>query len=241
MIKRIAVEPWVHLDTAEDLNNWSEQDGIEWNQNNRQSGKYQFYIKAFDFINANKVSGDYLEFGCHRVRTFRMALTEAKHQHIQNMKFYAFDSFEGLPPNKSEIHGVDEWQPHALTTSEDDFWKIINEHGLYQDKVKAFSGFYDVSLTPELKTELLTGDRKAAVICIDCDLYESSVPVFSFIEDFLQEGTVIYIDDWFAGYKGNPNKGVSKAFREFEEKSQYKFVQFLQVPWIGNSFIAYKD
>jgi hypothetical protein len=195
MIKRKEEEPWVHLDTAEDLKKWSKQDEIKWNQGHRQMEKYHFYIKAMDFIVSNQVGGDYLEFGCHRVRTFRMALTEAKHQSIENMRFLAFDSFKGLPPNKEGTHGVAQWQAGELTTSEEDFWKIINEHGLYTDKVRSFSGFYDESLTPHLKKELLAEKIKAAFICVDCDLYESAVPVFHFIEEFLQEGTILYIDD----------------------------------------------
>lgn len=240
MIKRKAEEPWVHLDTAEDLKEWSRQDHIQWNQNNRLTEKYNFYIKAFDFIVSTQVEGDYLEFGCHRVRTFRMALTEAKHQMIQNMRFLAFDSFKGLPQNEG-AHGVGQWEAGELTTSESDFWKIIKEHGLYTDQVKTFSGFYDESLTLDLKKQLSTDNTKAAIICVDCDLYESAIPVFHFIEEFLQDGTVIYIDDWFAGHKGNPNKGLPQAFHEFEQRSQYKFVDFLSVPWIGRSFIVYKD
>lgn len=241
MIDGKAKEPWVQLDTAEDLKDWSKQDEIRWNQSHRQMEKYRFYIKAIDFIVSNQVKGDYLEFGCHRVRTFRMALTEAKHQSIENMRFLAFDNFKGLPPNEGEHEVGETWRAGQLTTSEEDFWKIINEHGLYTDKVRSFPGFYNESLTPHLKKELLAENIKAAFICVDCDLYESAVPVFHFIEEFLQEGTVLYIDDWFAGYKGNPNKGVSKAFSDFQKRSQYKFVEFLNVHWMGHSFITYKD
>ena len=240
MIKEIEKEPWVHLDNANDLKEWSKQDEIQWNQNNRQMEKYNFYVKAFDFISSNSVKGDYLEFGCHRVRTFRMALTEAKHQSIETMKFHAFDSFQGLPPNDGK-NDVIAWQPGQLTTSEKDFLKIVKEHGLYLNKIETYPGFYHESLTQELKNNLIQKKTKGAIICIDCDLYESSVPVFNFIEDFLQEGTVIYIDDWFAGYKGHPNKGVSKAFYEFVKNSKYKFTEFIPVPWIGKSFIAFKE
>jgi hypothetical protein len=240
MIKTKTENPWVHLDTAEDLKEWTKQDNLQWNQNNRIMEKYRFYIKAFDFIVSTQLKGDYLEFGSHRVRTFRMALTEAKHQGIQNMRFLAFDSFKGLPPNDG-THGIGEWQAGGLTTSEDDFWKIIKEHGLYTDQVETFPGFYNESLTLDLKKQLSAVNTKASIICVDCDLYESAVPVFHFIEEFLQDGTVIYIDDWFASHKGNPNKGLPKAFHEFQQRSKYKFVDFLSVSWFGRSFIVYKD
>ena len=54
---------------------------------------------------------------------------------------------------------------------------------------------------------------------IDCDLYESAVSVFQFLDPLLQEGSVLYIDDLFAGYRGSPEKGVTKAFLEWQSRS----------------------
>jgi hypothetical protein len=56
----------------------------------------------------------------------------------------------------------------------------------------------------------------------------------------LQEVTVIYIDDYWDGYKGNPNKGVSKSFFEFQETSNWEFDEYLNISWLSKSFIAYK-
>lgn len=55
----------------------------------------------------------------------------------------------------------------------------------------------------------------------------------------LREGTLIYIDDYFNGYSGNPNKGVAGAFREFEKYGRWSFQEFRPVGWWGKSFIAY--
>ena len=57
------------------------------NQRNRHRQKYQFYVNVFDFLNESSIAGDYFEFGCHRVRTFRMALTEARRHHMTDMRF----------------------------------------------------------------------------------------------------------------------------------------------------------
>ena len=82
-------------------------------------------------------------------------------------------------------------------------------------------------------------EAKIAFACIDCDLYESAVPVFRFIEPLLHEGTVVYIDDLFVGYKGSPAKGVARAFLEFQAKSRFSFVHHMDVGWSGRSYIAY--
>ena len=69
----------------------------------------------------------------------------------------------------------------------------------------------------------INNSKYASLINIDCDFYKSAVPVFKFIEDFLQEGTILYLDDYWVGYKGNPNKGVSGAFKEFAKETNFKF------------------
>ena len=80
---------------------------------------------------------------------------------------------------------------------------------------------------------------KAAFVCVDCDLYESAVPVFKFIEPFLQEGTILYLDDYWTGYRGKPNQGVSKAFKEHQIRSEFKFEEYLSIGWASKSFITY--
>lgn len=232
-------EPWVKLPNGADLKSWTRDDEIAFNQNNRQIEKYRFFVKVFDFLTDNRVRGDYHEFGCHRCRTFRMALTEARRHNAGAMKFFAFDSFEGLP--ESSGHSVEIWKRGALTTSLEAFMEMVRGHGIYVDRVTPIKGFYSDSLTKDLQRRFLDRENKIALATIDCDLYESAVPVFDFIEPLLQEGTVLYIDDLFAGYKGSPSKGVAKAFREFQARSRFRFVRHLDIGWWGRSYIAYID
>lgn len=237
-IEPVAHEPWVKLANGESLLQWGREDEIKTNQQFRHVEKYKFYVHTFDFLKDNAIYGDYLEFGCHRVRTFRMALTEARKHDFSEMRFYAFDSFEGLP-DVTTHPSTPMWQKGALCTSESDFLRIVREHGIYLDRIQAIKGFYGKSLTEGLKVAIKKCGA-AAFICVDCDLYESAVPVFSFCEDLLQEGTVIYIDDYFAGYRGNPERGVAKAFAEFCARTAWKFQPHLSVGWWGRSFIAYR-
>ena len=232
-------EPWCSLRTGQDLKSWSKNEEIAWNQVHRQTEKYKFYIKAFDLLTENNIVGDYYEFGCHRVRTFRMALTEARHHNLTNMNFFAFDSFAGLPQNTGD-HGLgDKWNVNQLVTTEEEFIKLVNNHGVFADKVITFPGFYKDSLTDNLVKEMSAKKSKVFMACVDCDLYESAVPVFQFLEHFLQEGAILYLDDYWSGYKGNPTKGVSKAFREFEKETKWKFEEYLPVGAAGKAFMTY--
>ena len=89
-----------------------------------------------------------------------------------------------------------------------------------------------------LNNELITAGTKISLATIDCDLYESALPVFDFIDPFLQPGSVIYIDDIFCGYKGDPYKSIGKAFIEHQKKSQWDFVKHLNIGWWGRSYIV---
>lgn len=231
-------EPWVGLPGAKELENWQHEDEVAYNQAQRQWEKARFFRLAFDFLKENSIPGDYFEFGCHRARTFRMALTEARRRNLMDMTFWAFDSFAGLPDVAGETN-IRSWTPGSLKTDEQVFLKLISEHGLFMDQVKTVAGFYDQSLTPDLSAQMKRDGVKAKMVTVDCDFYESAVPVFRFFDQFLQEGSVLYIDDYFAGYGGSPNKGVARAFAEYQQTSTYKFVEHLSIGWWGKSYIAY--
>src|SRR5262249_21324547 len=173
---------------------------------------------------------------CHRGRTFRMALTEARRHGVDDMTFWAFDSFRGLPRPTTET-SVGKWSLGALATTEEAFLELIAAHGIYADKVRTVRGFYAESLTTDLQREL--GNRsRIALATVDCDLYESAVPVLDFIEPLLQAGSVIYVDDLFVGNRGDPAKGVARAFLEFRKRSRWRFIRHLDVGWWGRSYIA---
>ncbi|MBF0397163.1 MAG: hypothetical protein HQK78_10340 [Desulfobacterales bacterium] len=240
-ILTLSQEPYVLLESGENLKNWGREDEIIYNQQLRQIEKLKFYRNAFEFIYAHKIKGAYFEFGCHKVRTFRMALTEARKKNMNDMQFYAFDSFEGLPDCTDNLAQNAQYAPNMLYTSEEEFMDIIIKHNIYVDRVKLIKGYYENSLTKELIKKLSSEGVKASLITVDCSLYESHVAVFDFVKSFLQEGTIIYLDDYRAIYKGSPFLGVPKAFEDFHKNSDFIFTPFLDVGWFGKSFISYKQ
>lgn len=179
-------------------------------------------IAKFCHIN-RPIDGYYFEFGSHEANTFRMAWDCSKY--LFNWTYVAFDSFEGLP----EIGEVDRqviWERGKLKTEEEKFVKIVTKYGMPKDRIVTVKGFYNDTLTDKLKNRFLP--KKAAVIYIDCDLYESTVPVLNFIYDFLQIGTIIVFDDWNCFY-GDPDKGERRAFREFRRRQpELKFEEFVR-------------
>ena len=234
-------EPWFEsrLQSLCGQDTWTKQDEIIWNQTQRQTAKHNFFIQAYDFISDNNIDGDYHEFGCHRCRTFRMAMLESQRHFLDKTIFYAYDSFCGMPSDNSKDAYDERWDKGSLMTTEDEFLRLIKKSNFSLDNVRTIKGFYQESL-PTIDFEHNFKSRKAALVTIDCDLYESSLPIFEILDKIVQEGTILYIDDYFTGYKGNPTKGVSKALKDWMDNSTWKLEGYRDVGWAGKSYVLYQ-
>lgn len=158
--------------------------------------------------------GDYLEFGVFQGRAFIEAMRLASKHGFDEMRFFAFDSFEGLPDPNSQESG--RFHAGQYACSEEQFLDNLRHDGADVSRVTTVPGFYDQSLTPELKSRL--GLKKASVVWIDCDLYESTKPALDFVTDLVDNGTPIVFDDWWS-FGGHPHKGEVRAAREWLEEN----------------------
>ena len=165
------------------------------------------------FIKDCKVEGAYMEFGCADGGSLADAYRAARRCNLQDMRFFAFDSFEGLPePIGLDADRLRRYEKGEFACNIDKYKRNIKLQGVDLNRVTITPGWYDKTLTKDLRASLSIG--RAAVIMIDCDLYESTVPVMDFITDYIQDGTVLIFDDWFS-YKGRTDRGEAKAFYEW--------------------------
>ena len=200
-------------------------------------GEYEMVLRnAMNFAQGCEVAGDYLEFGVSWGNTFLAAYHNAQRAGLTSMRFYGFDSFEGLP----EISGVDKAgechyrQGQYACTMEAVRERILSE-GVDPGRIQFIKGWYDKTLTPETRSALPI--KKAAVIWIDCDLYESTVPALNFVTDYVQDGTIICFDDWFC-FKGDPDRGESLAFKEWLGRNpSFRAIEYRKFEAAGHSFI----
>ncbi len=173
--------------------------------------------------------GDYYEFGCCGAGSFLNALSKARKWRLFNMDFYAFDSFEGLPTDGT------------LAFSESDFWSLVNDQGIFTNKVTAIKGFYDKSLTPELQLKFVDKKRKAVFVNIDCDLHESAEPVFKFISPLIAPGTIVNLDDFYGTFQHGFEFGTALAFFDFANKHPtLGFYPFYRSGHGSMAYIAYE-
>jgi len=62
-----------------------------------------YFDKAFQKLNQEKISRDYLEFDFYAGTSFILAYKTAKKYGINNLRFFAIDSFEGLPDSEGNV------------------------------------------------------------------------------------------------------------------------------------------
>lgn len=150
---------------------------------------------------------NFLEFGCHSGRTFSAAINASRYLKIKT-EFWAFDSFEGLPPTD----GSDGFfEAGTFCTSLTKFKSLVNMYtlGMPAD-INIVKGFFDKTLTQELASKI----RSVAVVHIDVDLYSSTLTILNFLKPLLAIGTVIVFDDWYC-FPPNTSSGESGALQEF--------------------------
>jgi hypothetical protein len=192
--------------------------------------------QAFAFVQLNGIRGDYLEFGLWRGRTFLHARNLKRLYRLRNMHMWGFDSFEGLPPVQPSKHEI--WSQGQFACSEREFRGILASHGVGSEEFTLVPGFYDQSLN-NAQRKAMAG-RSAAIVYIDCDLYESTVPVLRFIEPMLTDGTVVCFDDYFC-YAGRPDCGEQRALDEFlQENRGIRFRPYLTYGSAGQSFLVHR-
>lgn len=194
---------------------------------------------ASSFIAWNQVEGDYLEFGVWRGASFSVAFGAMERSRaivagamprtpeflrwLQNKpRYFAFDSFEGLPDGAAERQT--DYAPGAYACSEPEFRANVAEAGVDMARVITVPGMFDKSLTAEMAAKHQL--RRAAMIFIDCDLYESTMPVLDFVTSLVGQGTIIVFQDWFR-FKGSPDQGEQRACGEWLARNpQFELIEY---------------
>lgn len=142
------------------------------------------------------VDGFYAEFGVNEGGTISYIAKQ-----IPAKTIHGFDSFEGLP---------EDWAGNAMAAG------YFNRKGRLPKvpaNVELHRGWFKESV-PKFAAGHNT---PAAFLHIDCDLYSSTVDIFSSLDDRIVPGTVLMFDEYF-NYP-NWQAHEHKAFMEFQASS----------------------
>lgn len=158
---------------------------------------------------------DYMEFGLFRGFSFWYAQAVAQDMNVLDMRYFGFDSFQGLP----ELTGLDE----NSDFSKGDFKcgrnlveKHLNQYGVDWKKMFLVEGFYSDSLNENTKNQYRF--RKCSVCVVDCDLYEAACDVLNFVAPMLNDKSFLIFDDWNCN-NSDAEQGEQKAFTDFLAKN----------------------
>lgn len=161
----------------------------------------------------DSLRGDYFEFGVWNGATFRYAYQTAKHNPW--MRFVACDSFEGLPAPEGIDSGA-EFAKGQFACSRTDFENSLQNSDVDMEQVLILEGWFNESLTNAVRKK--HNMNVVSVAYIDCDLYESCVPVMEFLTPAVRQGSILMFDDWFC-FRADPTRGVQLATSEWLQKN----------------------
>jgi hypothetical protein len=211
----------------------------------RNLDRFTMYTRAVDFVNFEAVEGDILEFGVFGGVSLAL-LTKAHSFDTKGMsrQIVGYDSFRGLPKSE-ESHArwkegdcarMHAWHPTLRPgdgVTEETTYDLFRRCGLERPQLEV--GPFEKTIPTTVPVRY----RAAAVVHIDCDMYESTTTVLHGLAPIFQEGTVLLFDEWFS-YKGNPAKGEARAFFEFlETHSEWGAQHYQPYGPYSNSYILY--
>jgi O-methyltransferase len=198
--------------------------------------RYYAVEQVAEYLIGAQIPGDYCEFGVWQGTTFSHAF-KVMAPYFPDMRFIAFDSFEGLPVPRG-IDAVDGYSSHFYETqfacSEEDFIRNLRRNGVNLARVRTVKGWFNKTLTEQAATS--HGVDRIAVAWIDCDLYESTVPVLDYLTGRIEAGSVILFDDWRC-FRNLPDFGQQRAVREWLERNPGLVLrELLSFGWNGTAF-----
>lgn len=204
----------------------------------------RMFHTVFDFIAASRLEGDIYEFGTYNGYTARhLALAMTANERSEKTRLHLFDTFTGFPELTTAVDkksyemdaGWDTGACAALPGAAQRIDRMLNML-LPAERFAINVGSFADTLT------LATAHRPAAMIHVDCDLYESTKIVFDRMLEFeaIQDGTVLVFDD-FNCARANPEFGERRAMHEtFDNHPRFSCEPWFPYGWHGQVCIVHE-
>jgi len=200
------------------------------------SRKEAMLATCLEYAECAEVRGDYLEFGMWKGGSMIAAYHLSRRSgSLSGMRFYGFDSFAGIPSLKVNKGEGKAFPPGSFAAGLVEVRRNLSAASVDMGRIELIPGWYSETLTPQTAERL--GLRAAAIVNVDCDVYESTVPVLAFVEPYLVDGSIIIFDDWYC-FANREKLGEQKAFAEWLERRPYlKATPYKEFGWDGKAFI----
>jgi len=174
--------------------------------NYHNASKFYHIYKIWNNINLDGINGDYIEFGIYKGKSLLHSVkTHKKMNTKKEIKFFGLDSFEGFPVENHSFYKRDNFSV--------DFNRVERMFKKYKN-VEIHKGFFKETLEKDEFTK-----KEFSFVFIDCDIYESAIDVFEYIDNKISNGGFLMIDD-FTSIDKNGNS-IYKAFKDKLNIDQY--------------------
>lgn len=186
------------------------------------SYEYSRILASFLSINQFKVN-NYLEFGCYTGTSLIASNEVFKFLNFNNVNYYAFDSFKGLP-TLTENDDPTFFQEGMYSCDKSELINNLSTNKFPTDRFFLYEGFFKDAFNIIDKSKL----PKFDIIMFDCDLYSSTIEALNFSVDFFSDNVILIFDDWNSSDEIN---GQQKALKKFLDNNKNL---------VFNSYIDYK-
>lgn len=193
------------------------------------------------YLQVSGLRGHFAEFGTFWGRAFFSSYFELSHW-LQG-KFYAFDSFEGLsePDAKETEYTGGDFKKGAYGFNHASFCALAEILDMPAERVVTVPGFFDKSLTDNKARELSIDPKSISVCRIDCDLIDPTRSVLDFVTPLLDDGALVYFDDWRL-CRADSNLGERGAvLRWLQANPGVELVEFPSSHWQHQWFIFHRN
>jgi len=205
--------------------------------------------RAWGYVHASFVPGDYYEFGVYRGDSlihswfsqgfFRRRLAHASDLPFRRTgsvaaflasapTFHGFDTFDGMPAN---AEGDDALAEGTFRSSLDVVARRCGAMGLRPPALRLVPGLFS-------ETASLVGTVPAAIVHVDCDLYASAVDALAAVAPCLRQGSVLLFDDYNL-FQADDRRGERRAVREFLARSEMRLEPWFAYGLTSQAFLCH--
>jgi hypothetical protein len=198
-------------------------------EGHRLHRKIRFLLDIRGLLILNKIEGDYVEFGVYRGEMM-YAAAKILSPHIR--KYIGLDTFAGLPVPGEDDEKIYVFESQGSKEATRDFAETM----MSGSNASLIEGDFRHE---NVQREYLSEASQISVLCIDCNWPSSVRAAMETSAPLLQNGSVVYIDDYFVGtrHKNFNDPILEKISRE----NDIKFVEFMTYPPFGRAFVVEKE
>ena len=202
-----------------------------------QRDRYRALTRHVHFMYFESIPGDIAEFGTAYGATatfIAAAMCDAMVLRPARRTLHLFDSFQGLPEITHPLDIKGGWQTGAYKDKTAAQLVNLCREFIHEDQIRVYEGWYKDTLAS------IPAGTKYALVHIDCDTYESTSQVLTYLfaNDHVGNGCAFLFDDWNCGHI-SPKLGERKAWAEACERFKLSYTDCGDYSVFGHKMIVH--